>query len=77
MAHSSLEKSLMGLIIEGIETQTKRAFDNHKKVMLEEFSKQLDQEQDNIIAKTALRISKNFSINTVEDRIIIEVRNFK
>jgi len=76
MAINKLEKSLQEIIAEGIQVQAKRVFEERKKIMLDEFAKQLDEEQDNIIAKTTLKLSKHFSVNTLEDRVIIEVIRF-
>lgn len=76
MAMSNLKGSITELISDLLKDQTAKAFKQLREDLIKEFTENLDREQDEIIAKTAVKLSKYYSVNTLEDRVIIEVKRF-
>ena len=73
MAKLGLTKSIEQVIVEAIEEKVRLAFIDTRQKMIEEFTKQLDQERDKVVASTVLYLSRQMDIQTAGDRIIITI----
>jgi hypothetical protein len=70
MNKNSMSNMLKEYVEVGIRKEGEKVAASYKEQMLED----LDGAIDSVIAKTAVRISKQMSIQDLDDRLIIEVR---
>lgn len=70
MNKNSMSNMLKEYVEVGIRKEAEKVAASYKEQMLED----LDGAIDSVIAKTAVRISKQMSIQDLDDRLIIEVR---
>lgn len=73
MEDSKLTIDLMEYLDKGIKAKLTNSFDEMKARMIEELVAELDEKRSELIVNAAVRISRMFDIQTMNDQIIITV----
>lgn len=75
MAKSSLKQDMSMAVHDYLERKIAAEFDEVAKKTIEDFTQRIEEQRAELISTVALRVSKNYTMQTLNDRLIITVED--